>query len=258
MSQDLTITRPRTITRQDAEAKIVALHGNLEAHPVLPNRFCVRSDTAATTTERQQLSAVRERLERQLEPCRQVEHVEVVVGRLLLGFDLARGFSDDDAADLRAEYVEAVSGLSLAAIHGAASRFRAGKTLTPWKRGFRPNPGELAEEARAGMVPVRLRLLQVRRVLEAELYDPPTEADRAKVATELARLTEDLRQRGLIALPRTQPRFALSPMISPPSVPQRSGPIWRRAARVGKPASRPNSSRWLRDGAEQPSRHLVP
>ena len=44
------------------EAKIEALHGRLEAHPVHPTRYCVRSDRAATTIERQALSDVAETL----------------------------------------------------------------------------------------------------------------------------------------------------------------------------------------------------
>ena len=195
MAQDLVPSKAQTITWREAEARIEAWHGRLEAHPVHPNRFCVRQDRAVSTIDRRLLSAVRERLERDLEPCRDREAVEAVVARLLRGLDHGRGLSPDDAADLRMEYVEAVADLPLIAVIEAASRFRCGKTLTPWKRGFRPFTGEFAEEARVGLVALRVKLVHVRRVLDAEVYDPPTEADRLKVATALEGLHRELRRR---------------------------------------------------------------
>ena len=197
MAQDLTTTTTkRTISRQEAEVKIEELHGRLEAHPAHPNRFCVPRPMAATTTEQRQLCAVRERLERDLAPCEDARQVEAAVARLLLGFDLGRGLAPEDAEDLRAEYVEAVAGLPLVAVVEAAARFRRGKTLTAWKRGYRPNTGEFAEEARVGLEALRVKLIRTCRVLEAEVYDPPTENDKAKVAAAMAKFHEELRQRG--------------------------------------------------------------
>ena len=164
------------------EARIEALHGALEAHPAHPTRYCVRSDRAATTAERQALCAVSERLEAELAPCANLDHIDTVVTRVLLGFEQGRGRSDEENDALIGEYVSALKALPLAAIHAAAERFRSATTLLPWNRRFRPSPAEFAAETREGMVPMRTRLLHVRRVLDAEPYAAPTKAQREKVA----------------------------------------------------------------------------
>lgn len=164
------------------EARIEALHGALEAHPAHPTRYCVRSDRAATTAERRALCAVSERLEAELAPCANLDHIDTVVTRVLLGFEQGRGRGDDENDALIGEYVSALKALPLAAIHAAAERFRSATTLLPWNRRFRPSPAEFAAETREGMVPMRTRLLQVRRVLDAEPYAVSTEAQRDKVA----------------------------------------------------------------------------
>jgi hypothetical protein len=180
MGQDLT-TPLAPLPFREAEAKIEALHGRLEPVDGHPTRFCVRADRAVTTTERQQLSAVRDRLERELEPCAEPDHVRVVVSKLLLGFEQGRGGSALNTAALNEEYREALADLPLAAIHRAAERFRTGRTLTTWKPGFRPTPPEFANEARAGMVTVRTSLVRVRQILAAEVYQPPTAEQLAEV-----------------------------------------------------------------------------
>jgi hypothetical protein len=164
------------------EARIEALHGALEAHPAHPTRYCVRSDRAATTAERRALCAVSERLEAELAPCANLKHIDTVVTRVLLGFEQGRGRGDEENDALIGEYLSALKALPLAAIHAAAERFRSATTLLPWNRRFRPSPAEFAAEAREGMVPMRTRLLHVRRVLDAEPYAAPTEAQREKVA----------------------------------------------------------------------------
>ncbi len=164
------------------EAKIEALHGRLEAHPAHPTRYCVRSDRAATTVERQALSDVAERLEADLAPWTDRRQVDAVVSRMLLGFKQGRDNDDEADGELVAEFIDGVKGLPLLAIVAAAQRFRSGLTLLPRNRRFRPSPGEFAAETREGMVAHRTKLLHVRRVLDAEILHVSTPEEQAKVA----------------------------------------------------------------------------
>ncbi|MFK5600235.1 hypothetical protein ACFZ8E_25030 [Methylobacterium sp. HMF5984] len=168
------------------------MHGRLEAHPAHPTRYCVPRAKAATTAERHALSACAERLEAELAPWRRTppgadrptaDHlaVDAIVTRILTGFEQGRGRSDDETDVLVGEYLDGLKGFPLAAIHAAAERYRNDTTLEPRNRRFRPSPGEFAAEVRKGLIALRTRLLHVRRVLDAEVYDPPTEADAAKV-----------------------------------------------------------------------------
>ena len=192
MSNHLPSTRTTPMPAQ-VEAKISALHGALETHPVLPTRYCVRRDRAASITERQQLSGVAERLSAELSASSNPRHVDTVVTRVLLGFEQGRGRSDDENEVLIAEYVSALKGFPLAAIHAAAERFR-GKTLLPWSRRFRPSPAEFAAEVSEGLIPLRTRLLHIRRVLEADVYDVPTAEQREEVAQAAKAHLQRMRQ----------------------------------------------------------------
>ena len=95
MSNRLPSTRT-TPTPAQVEERISALHGRLEAHPVLPTRCCVRRDRAATTAERRVLSDVAERLRAELTAASNPRHVDTVVTRVLLGFEQGRGRGDDE------------------------------------------------------------------------------------------------------------------------------------------------------------------
>ncbi len=136
MSNRLPSTQTTQLPSLPAE-RIEALHGRLEAHPVHPTRFCVRSDRAATTAERQAICAVVERLEAELAPWSNPKHVDAVVSRIFIGFDKGRGQDDDDQSVTVAVYVQAMKGMPLAAIVAAADRFRSGTTRLPWNRRFR-------------------------------------------------------------------------------------------------------------------------
>ncbi|GEM95895.1 hypothetical protein [Methylobacterium radiotolerans] len=142
----------------------------------------MRRDRAVSTTERQQLCALAERLRAELTAASNPRHVDTVVTRVLLGFEQGRGRGDDENDWLVAEYVSALKALPLAAIHAAAERFRSGETLRPWSKRFRPSPAEFADEVREGQIPLKRQLLHIRHVLEAEVYDEPTPEQRAEVA----------------------------------------------------------------------------
>lgn len=120
--------------------------------------------------------------------------VDAIVTRVLLGFEQGRGRDDEENDKLIAEYISAVKGLPLAAIHAAAERFRSGETLLPWSKRFRPSPAEFAAEVREGLIPLRTRLLHIRRVLEAEVYDVPTPEQRAEVAKAAEAHLQRMRQ----------------------------------------------------------------
>lgn len=104
------------------------------------------------------------------------------MSRIFLGFEKGRGQDDEDQGITVAEYIEAMRGLPLAAVHAAADRFRTGQTRLPWNKGFRPTPAQFAAEAREGVIQVRTRLLHARRVLDAEVIHVPTQAERDEVA----------------------------------------------------------------------------
>ncbi|WP_264046932.1 hypothetical protein [Methylobacterium flocculans] len=185
MPQDLTTTSsPSTISRREAEERIEAFHGSLAPVEGHPTKFCVPRAAAPSSRELQLFSAVQSRLERELEPCTNRTHVEAVINRLLMGFDIGNGPSDENAVTLNGEFVEACTkaGLPLVAVVGAAERIRSATTLIPRpNHRFRPMPPEFVAEAREGMVSVRTKLVRVRRILAAEVYDPPTDEQRAEV-----------------------------------------------------------------------------
>lgn len=182
-----------TVKRLELEATISAFHGRLEEHPAHPNRFCVQRAAAPSTQERRQLCAARDRLEAQLEPCQDPLLVEAVVGQYLMGFEHGRGSSDVNTAALNERYVKALMGFPLAAIQAAVDRLDQGAPLIPRKPTFRPNTAELSEEVREGMVAARARLVRLRQVLDAEVYDPPTEEQKAKVAEAAREFLENRR-----------------------------------------------------------------
>ncbi|QDI83796.1 hypothetical protein E8E01_23315 [Methylorubrum populi] len=117
---------------------------------------------------------------------REAAQFDTVVARILLGFEQGRGRGAADTALLVAEYVEALEGLPLAVIQAAASRFRDKTTFLRWDPAWRPSPAQFADEARQGLIPLRAKLVHIRQILEAEVYDPPTDEDRAKVAAAAA------------------------------------------------------------------------
>ncbi|XYD08834.1 hypothetical protein R1A27_28500 [Methylobacterium sp. NMS12] len=154
----------------------------------------MRRDRAVSTTERQQLCALAERLRAEMTAASNPRHVDTVVTRVLLGFEQGRGRGDDENDWLVAEYVSALKSLPLAAIHAAAERFRSGETLRPWSKRWRPSSAEFADEAREGLIPLRTQLLRIRRVLEAEIYDVPTAEQRAELAKAAEAHLQRMRQ----------------------------------------------------------------
>lgn len=180
---------PSTLTTPmlaQAEDRITELRGRLVPVDGQPTRFCVPQDKAATTAERRALSAVAERVETELKACRVRAHVDTVVARILLGFEQGRGRGGAENALLVAEYVEALEGLPLAVIQAAASRFRDKTTILRWDPAWRPSPAQFADEARQGLIPLRAKLVHIRQILEAEVYVPPSDEDRAKVQAAAA------------------------------------------------------------------------
>lgn len=179
---------PAEVSR--AEARIEVFHGRLAAHPAHPTRYCVPREKAVTTAERQALSAVGERLVAELQPWSNRGHVDAIVTRLLIGFEQGRARGEDEDEVLVGEYIAALKGLPLAAIVAAAERVRSGETLIRRNSRFRPQPPEFADEVREGLVEVRTKLVHIRRILDAEVYDPPTAEQRKAVKAAAAAYLE--------------------------------------------------------------------
>lgn len=169
-------------TLSQAGDRIAELRGRLVPVDGQPTRFSVPRALAATTAERRALSDVAKRVETELKPCRDRSHVSMAVARILLGFEQGRGRGEVENALLVNEYVEALEGLPLAVIHAAADRFRNRTTLLRWDPAWRPSPAQFADEARQGLIPLRAQLVHIRQILAAEVVEPPSETDRAKVA----------------------------------------------------------------------------
>ena len=220
MRQDVapvtTTSSSSTVSRKAVEARIEEFHGRLVEAPGHPNSFLVSRAMAPTTQERRQLSAVAERLAADLEPRNEEWRdnkgrewttrtaLEVVVSRLLLGFDKGRGQSAANTALLNGEFLDALRVPPDRAdspyypvwlVEAAAQRFRTRTTILDWDGTFRPNPGEFVAEVRAGMIPTRLKQLKLRRVLEATVIpDPPTDAEKQEVANALAEFAKGIRR----------------------------------------------------------------
>ena len=172
---------PMTITRAEAEAKIETFHGKLEPVDGQPTQFCVSRAAAPSIIERRQLSAVASRLERDVAPFEDPIRVEAAIALMIIGFDKGKGMSALNTKMLNQQFVRAVrrkpytdppTFLPIKAIEAAIDRYGCGETLLPWDPEFRPNPGQFALEVKEGMVETNAKLVRVRRVLNAIVYDP--------------------------------------------------------------------------------------
>lgn len=174
-------TAVATISPAQLEEKITELHGRLAEVDGQPNRYCVPRALAPTTVERRQLSAASARLEALLEPCHDMLVIEAVLAQFLIPYDTARE-SDSVSTEARNErFVKAVLGQPLGAIQAAVDRFDSASTILPANPSFRPKPGEFAAEVKAGLTGLRTKLVHARRILAAEVYDPPTPEQLAEV-----------------------------------------------------------------------------
>lgn len=192
---------PMTISRAEAEAQIETFHGRLEPVDGQPMQFCVSRNVAPSIIEQRQLSAVASRLERDVAPYDNPILVEAAITRLLIGFDKGRGASDLNTKMLNQEFVLAVrrkpytkpaTYLPLWAIEAAIDRYRSGETLLPWDPEFRPNPGQFALEVKEGMVATNAKLVRVRRVLNAVVYDPtPAELRNPESEDQRSKIVQD-------------------------------------------------------------------
>lgn len=180
-----------TISPAQLEATITALHGHLAEVEGQPNRYCVPRALAATTVERRQLSAACAHLEARLEPCHDKLVIETVISQFLIPYDTARE-ADAVSTEARNErFVKAVLGQPLGAIQAAVDRFDSASTILPSNPSFRPKPAEFAAEVKAGLVGMRTKLVHARRILAAEVYDPPTPEQQAKLKEAAAAFLQD-------------------------------------------------------------------
>lgn len=205
-----------TISPAQLEATITALHGHLAEVEGQPNRYCVPRALAATTVERRQLSAACAHLEARLEPCHDKLLIETVISQFLIPYDTARE-ADAISTEARNErFVKAVMGQPLGAIQAAVDRFDSASTILPSNPSFRPKPAEFAAEVKAGLTGMRTKLVHARRILAAEVYDPPTDEQRAEV--------EKARQAATDYLTSRMPQADARPVLDGPEAGPRTAP----------------------------------
>ena len=173
------------MTPAEAAALVEDLHAPLQPIDGHPTRYSVPSSLAPTPQQRKQLCAVVEHLAHSLEKLGDLAEREYEISLLLLGYEKGKG-SEFNAGLLNARFLKAVEGLPLAAIRDACERFTTGRTLLETERGWRPSPDLFAAEVREGMIPLRGRLVRARRILAAEVYEPPTpeQLEKVKAAAE--------------------------------------------------------------------------
>ena len=199
-SSSSTVDLPTTgrMTAETAAALVEGLHGHLKPTEGRPTHYSVPSCHAPTTLQRRQLSAVAGRLERDLAKLGAPDEREYVIGRFLLGYEKGKG-SELNAGLLNEEFLEAVEGQPLSAIEEACARIRSAKPLTDIERGWRPSPDDFAGEVAEGLIEHRKRLLWARRILGAEVYEPPTPEKLAEVEKARADATAILAGRSFPA-----------------------------------------------------------
>jgi len=174
-------TAVATISPAQLEEKITALHGRLAEVEGQPNRFCVPRALAPSTVERRQLSAAVAHLEARLEPCHDKLVIEAVISQFLIPYDTAREADPVSTESRNERYVKALLGQPLGAIMAAVDRFDSASTILPAHPSFRPKPAEFAAEVKAGLSGLRKKLVHARRILSAEVFDPPTPEQLAEV-----------------------------------------------------------------------------
>ena len=188
-------TAVATISPAQLEETITVLHGRLAEMEGQPNRYCVPRALAATTIERRQLSAACAHLEARLEPCHDKLVIEAVLSQFLIPYDTARDADSVSTAARNERFVKAVLGQPLGAIQAAVDRFDSASTILPSNPSFRPKPAEFAAEVKAGLTSLRTKLVHVRRILAAEVYDEPTPEQREEVEKARKAATAYLTQR---------------------------------------------------------------
>ena len=158
---------------------------------------------------------VRERAEALLEPCHDKLLIEAVISQFLIPYDTARE-SDEVSTEARNErFVKAVMGQPLGAIRAAVERFDSASTILSASPSFRPKPAEFAAEVKAGLTGLRKKLVHVRRILAAEVYDPPTAEQLAEV--------EKARKAAAEYLTRRMPQADARPVLAEPDEGPRTG-----------------------------------
>lgn len=83
-------------------------------------------------------------------------------------------------------YVEVLMSLPMWAVEQAVERFRSNRATVKWDAGKMPAEPLVVEETRAITAPLDLDLARITAVLRAEVYQPMSEADRAKMDKAIA------------------------------------------------------------------------
>ena len=126
--------------------------------------------------------------------------VKTRVVKLFSRYPSARGGMDAEV--ITAAYVTDLQPYPLWAIDAACIAFLRGKCSGS---AFPPSAPELVAECRAQVVALKSERHRIERILSAEIYHEPTEAERAKVRSELDALMSELRLSDDLRNPRRVP-----------------------------------------------------
>jgi hypothetical protein len=107
-----------------------------------------------------------------------------------------------------AGYLETLNDQPTWAVEEAVNRFRRKKNLTPWTPGKMPDEAQMSAEVEAIIAPLVTELRRITEILRAEVYQPMSDADRAKMDKAIAEWTAQRRlQQGKGRKPETPDEF---------------------------------------------------
>lgn len=105
-------------------------------------------------------------------------------------------------------YVEVLSSFPTWAVAEAVQRFRSNRATVKWDASKIPTEPQVVEEARAIIAPLSLELSRITEILRAEVYQPMSDAERAKMDKAIADWTAQRRlQQGRPARTETPDEF---------------------------------------------------
>lgn len=105
-------------------------------------------------------------------------------------------------------YVEALASYPTWAVTEAVERFRSNRVTTAWTAGKIPDQPQVVAEVRAVTAPLADELARITEILRAEVYQPMSDVDRAKMDKAIAEWTAQRRlQQGRGRKPETPDEF---------------------------------------------------
>lgn len=167
----------------DLTAKI---YNRLESESGHYSRRSLSAVDAPTDLERADLERRRQHLEAALTPT--PANLMSTVSSLLGAFP-SFGISLDAAKKHATMVCRALSDCPTWAVNEAAARFIQGKNRTEWNAEKAPTAPQIHAEAKTSCVPLEIEIARITEILRAEVYQPMSTADRAKMDKAIAEWT---------------------------------------------------------------------